>query len=150
MPGSLAIFTSIELLIVTWFDFKTNKIKNFWAIINLGFFFIFLFIFPQYFKFSLLHFLWPSLMLLTGFVLYILKIMGAGDSKFIFSLMLIIPTEEHTEYLLYLLCSTIVIAPIYLLHRKFQIGRWSGGKNIFAPVILLAWVGLIWMHFLKN
>lgn len=150
MPLSVAIFTSLELLLVAWFDYKTKKIKNYWPLINIAFFVLFVFLFPDFFR-PLLNHLWiPLIVLVVSFALYGLKIMGAGDGKFLFSLMLIIPSVDQLQYLIFLAYATVFVTPFYLLLRKVRSGSWFKGKNIFAPIILLAWVGFLCVNFLKK
>lgn len=84
--------------------------------------------------------------------------MGAGDSKYLATLFLLIPVEYHLLFLEKLILSTIVTGMIFLILKIIRsrkilgtyliAGHWSGIKHLiksrfsFAPVILLAWIFL--------
>lgn len=146
----------IELLIVGWLDFKYKKISNYWIGVNLGLSIICHMTFQSLFPLSWELLLFPVGFLVIGFFLYLLHIMGAGDSKFLASLFLVIPAEYHLMYFSKLVLATICVGFILLvMHlvkntsklKAYFIGHhWAGIKEIikskfsYAPVMLLAWL----------
>ncbi len=82
--------------------------------------------------------------------------MGAGDSKFLASLFLIIPPEFHLPFFEKLVVSTILVGTILFSYKVYKnsfelkayfISRyWEGIRKTlksrfsYAPVIFLAWV----------
>ncbi len=154
----------VQLLIVGFLDFKTHKISNYWIFINLGFAFIFHAFFDYLYPLSWGTFIFPLSFIGVGFFLYLLGIMGAGDSKFLASLFLVIPLEYHMVLFEKIVFSTLATGSIILFmkiifHRRTLIAyllsrHWSGVKNIiksrfsYAPVITLAWIllgGDLWL-----
>lgn len=145
-----------ELLIVAWIDFKTCKISNKWLLVNclmaLGFYLLL----PEAYQFNWEIFIFPIGFIIGGFLLYLVNIMGAGDSKFLASLFLMIPLEYHFPYFEKLIISTVITGAILLLYRisinggklkAYLVNRyWEGIKVTiksrfsYAPVILLAWM----------
>lgn len=160
IPISVYIFLLIELIGVSYIDLKQRKISNYWPIINLLLFIIFLIIFPDQYIFQLSTFIYPVVFLFVGFILFVLKIMGAGDTKYLFSFFLLIPKEIQDHFFVSLLWMTIIIGLSSLLitiaHNlkgiffAFQTYNLDGVKKIFgqkfpyAPVILLSWVWIGW------
>ncbi len=159
-PLTLFIFLSIELLIISYIDLKERKISNYWSILNLLAFLICLFVYPNIYEFSLNTFFYPFAWLFVGFFLFALKVMGGGDSKFLFSFFLMIPENFHEPFLMKLIYSTVVVGLFLLIFntiRKFdilsvavmtkdtsQIKRVYGTKFSFAPVIALSWMIFGW------
>lgn len=148
----------LELLVVSWIDIKTKKISNFWFVINLllaGLLFI---IFPESFTWNWQSLIFPTSWVLFGFVLFAFNIMGAGDSKFLASLFIVIPLVYQILMLEKLLYATIVVGVVFLSFKIFRdfaklkayalSAYWVGLKESirsnfsFAPVILLAWLML--------
>lgn len=146
----------IQVLIVAWVDFKTEKISNYWVILNLcvaPLLYIFL---PSDYVFSWEIFIFPVGFVVGGFILFLMNIMGAGDSKYLASLFLILPLEFHLSFFEKLVISTILTGAILLAIRIFREGKtikayllssyWGGIKQIlksrfsYAPVILIAWI----------
>lgn len=154
LPVYLFIF--IELLLVAWGDFKTRKISNYWSILNLIIFAIVAFIFPETYKIHHDIFIYSGLFLFVGFALFVMKVMGGGDAKFLSTFILIVPYSLHDKYLNYLLIGTVIVASILFMKNviknfKFLIEKLKvfdfeavkscfGSKFAFAPVILLAWI----------
>lgn len=150
------ILVMIELLIVGWIDFKTKKISNYWIILNL------VLSVGLYSMASVdYHLGWnilifPAGFIAGGFILFLLNVMGAGDSKFLASLFLLTPTEYQFILFEKIIVSTIFTGAILLSinffrNRKvliaFTINRhWRGIKDIiksrfsYAPVISVAWI----------
>lgn len=153
---SLALFWAIlaQLLIVSYVDVKTSKIRNYWPLLNL-LIFIGILIFTRSLP-ELTHFIFPVGMIVAGFVLFVFHIMGAGDSKYIASLFLLVPTPYHLLFMEKLLTVTIFVGSIllfmkfvksaakikvYLVTFYFKALRAEVHSHFsYAPVILVAWI----------
>ncbi len=157
------VFILLQLLIVSFIDFKHKIISNWWHVFNLCAFVLFVSI-------GLLEFDWRISyfsigFIIFGFILFNFKFMGAGDSKYLAFLFLLIPYQFHWLFFDYLLVSTIAVGSILLLIRiiknfskiyAFFLSRfWTALRDIiksefsYAPVILLAWVLLgikLWLN----
>ncbi|MBT7608568.1 MAG: hypothetical protein HN576_02355 [Bacteriovoracaceae bacterium] len=160
IPGAIYLFLLVELFFVAVIDFKTKKISNLWSIINLCFFILSFFLFPNQYILSLKLFFIPGCILLGGFGLYLLKIMGAGDSKYLFTFFLLTPLAVHETVFVYLAVSTVIIATCILIYNSiknfsnfiFAIKTFDkalfkqifGTKFTYAPVILFSWMWLGW------
>jgi prepilin peptidase CpaA len=160
IPVSIYWLLVVELALVSWGDVRTQKIPNFWSLLNIIFFILFLIFLPEIYPFAWGTFLYSAVFLAVGFVLFLLKIMGGGDSKFLFSFFLLIPMSLQSRALVLLLLSTVLIGGFLLLtnigknHEKIVasiktgyikgIKDCFGTKFSFAPVILLAWLWLGW------
>jgi prepilin peptidase CpaA len=150
------LFILIELLVVSYGDFKTRKIPNTWPILNLLIFIFFLFWSPENYPFVFNMFLYSLVFLFVGFVFFLVRIMGAGDSKFLFSFFLLVPLKVHPLVLNNLLLCTVYIGLSFFFYNTFKnfrgiynsiiIGHFSGLKRYFgtkfpfAPVILVSWI----------
>ncbi len=149
-----AIYISLQIIVVAWFDFKTKKISNLWTILNFILYLIFPFLLPDVYSFKLSTWFVPLAFIFVGFVLFKVDVMGAGDSKYLFSLFLIIPQVKHEYFLMTLLSFTAVIGVILLAWRLIskaeqikliiltRAGSFRdilGTKFTFAPVIMLSW-----------
>lgn len=146
----------VELIIVGWIDFKTEKISNLWVLVNILLSLVFHLAFRDQYPFSLELLLFPAGFIGIGFILYLMNIMGAGDSKFLASLFLIIPLEYHLTFFEKLVLSTIVTGAFLLVFRIIRNGStlkayyishyWAGIKLTlksrfsYAPVICVAWI----------
>jgi len=146
----------IELAFVGWIDLKTKKISNYWIVFNLVLSTSLRFYFTEDYLWSWEILAYPLGWLIIGLVLFQLRIMGAGDSKFLASLFLLIPLDFHWPMLEKLLLSTLIVGSILLLTKilsdfaqfKAQLltGYWKGllktvkSNFSYAPVILLAWL----------
>lgn len=160
IPGVLYIFLLIELVFVALIDIKTKKISNLWFIVNSFFFCLTFFIFPEQYILSLQLFVIPIGILIMGFLLYLLKIMGAGDAKYLFTFFLLTPLSSQEMVFVYLAQSTIIIGLCILAYNAlkngsdflFALKTWDkvlfkkifGTKFTYAPVILLSWMWLGW------
>ena len=154
----------LELVFVSLRDIKTKKISNWWAVANILIFIILTFVLPEYYIWSWRTFLYSGVFLLIGFALFLLNIMGAGDSKYLFSFFLLIPMNLQEQSFFYLLVSTVVTGLMFFLMNLItnlkdligylKVGDYKGVKSCFgskfafAPVILLAWLCVGW--FLRN
>ena len=158
IPTSTFIFLFIEILAVTYLDLKVRKIPNSFAILNLIFFTYLILYQKAFYSFAWEHFAYSIIFLIIGFFLFTLKVMGGGDSKFLASFFLTIPTNYQDFFLLNLLWTTIIVSGILFLiniienfvriikhirAREFSnIKNYFGKKIPFAPVILMAWIWL--------
>lgn len=149
---------AFQLLFVAWFDLRKKTISNYWPLINLTLAFILYLAFPDVYLFSWELLLFPVGFILIGFVLFLMGIMGAGDSKYLASLFLIIPYQYHFAFFEKLLLTTIMVGGLLLslkVLRNFSTLKaylwshhWSGLKETirsrfsYAPVIFLAWIVL--------
>lgn len=160
MPLPIYLFILIELIFVAVADIRTNKIVNTWSILNLVFFLLLLYVSPEYYFFKLDTFMYSFVFLLVGFMLFLLRIMGGGDSKFLFTFFLIVPMHLQEKTFEYLLISTVLVGTFVFitnvaknfdkLKRSLKVGDHQtvkscfGSKFAFAPVILLAWIWIGW------
>lgn len=163
LPIVVYIFISIQLLFVAYIDFKTKKISNVWMLINFIFFVVLTFVFPLSYTWSIQVFIFPMAFLFVGFSLFMLNIMGGGDSKYLSSLYLLVPLEHQEVTFVYLLYATILVGSTLLLfnilknldiiihHFKMRdiagIKRIFGKKFTYAPVIFIAWMWFGWQNY---
>lgn len=156
MTGWIYYLILAQLVIVSWIDIKTKKISNLWLLVNLVLGVAFHFIFPETYPWEWATLLFPLGWLLVGFLLFVLGIMGAGDSKYLASLFLIIPLEQQVIMLEKIIYATLVVGFITLtfkLAKDFQKIKayafstyWKGlvtsirSSFSYAPVVLLAWI----------
>ena len=147
---------SFQLMLVAWFDLKKKTISNYWPVLNLLTAIAVYLSLPQTFEFSWAIFLFPIGFIVIGFLLFLVGIMGAGDSKYLASLFLVIPVQYHLPFFEKLLIATILIGGILLtfkiimnfskLRAYMWAQYWKGLKETirskfsYAPVILLAWI----------
>jgi prepilin peptidase CpaA len=152
----LILLTFIELLIVAWIEFKTEKISNMWALLNLILALILYTNFRSLYPMSWEILLFPLGSICLGFILYLFNIMGAGDSKYLGSLFLIIPLEYQFLFFEKLVASTILTGGILFFIRLFKqrhelkvffFTRYLEGikdaiksRFSYAPVVTLAWL----------
>lgn len=146
----------IELVIVSAIDIKIKKISNIWFFVNLVIHIALHFLFPTLYPWEWATLLFPLGWIVAGFGLFLLKIMGAGDSKYLASLFLLIPLHLQSQMMEKVLYSTLVVGLVML---TFKIAKdfkkikayafsayWKGFKESirssfsFAPVVLLAWI----------
>jgi prepilin peptidase CpaA len=163
LPIVVYIFVSIQLLFVAYIDFKTQKIANMWVLINFLFFCLLSAIFPTLYIWSVQVFIFPLAFLFVGFALYVMNIMGGGDSKYLSSLYLLVPLEMQESVFTYLLYATILVGStlllfnllknldIIILHFRMRdiagIKRIFGKKFTYAPVIFIAWMWFGWQNY---
>jgi prepilin peptidase CpaA len=162
MLNLLYFFLLIQSVIVSVIDFKTRKISNLWPILNILVAVVGFLAFAEYLPFSWGVLNYPVGVFIIGVFLFTMKIMGAGDSKYLASLLLLLPQSLHEELLLKLVIVTIAFALalflINLLSNTQKLknaiklksiselkGVW-GKKFPFAPLIFFAigWLG--WQH----
>lgn len=163
MPWYAYTFVLIELLIVAWIDFKISKISNYWTIVNIVTFITLAVAFPEIYKFNIKTFFLPLAFVLAGYMLFTLNIMGAGDSKYLFSIFILIPYGTQDLALYTLIYSTVTVGMMSFFINVYQnktklldayeqknvemIKGVFGKKFTYAPVILLSWV---WFGFLAK
>ena len=151
-------FILIELVLVGWIDFKTQKISNRWIIINLVASVVLYATFKENYPLSWEVLIFPLGFIFVGFFLYLVNVMGAGDSKYLASLFLVVPLDLHLVLFEKIVLTTISTGAFLLIYRIFLnrndfkaflvSHHWEGIKQIlksrfsYAPVILLSWVFL--------
>lgn len=156
IPPAIYIFILIELAIVSYLDIKFRKIKNYWSLLNLTLAVIFFIAFPGIYHLKLETFGYPVVFFFVGFVLFLLKIMGGGDSKFLSTFFLIVPTKAHDEVFIHLLMATVIVGSLFFLANIFRnfegilesfrdsnikgVKNYFGKKFAYAPVILFSWI----------
>ncbi len=156
MAQNLTYFSILVCLVaVAWIDFRTKKISNHWTLFNL-ISFVGLVAFSPLHHLNLHTFIYPVLILLTGFVLFTLNVMGGGDAKYISTLFLLIPQQWHAAFLERLVISTCLIACMLIIVnisrnyskviKEVQLRNLKGLSSCFgtrfsyAPVVLFAWL----------
>ncbi|AUN96698.1 hypothetical protein DOM21_18325 [Bacteriovorax stolpii] len=163
LPIVVYIFISIQLLFVAYIDFKSKKISNMWMLINFLFFCLLTLIFPHIYVWSVHTFIFPLIFLLVGFMLFIMNIMGGGDSKYLSSLYLLVPVQFQETTFTYLLYATVLVGSslllfnvlkhldIIIVHFKMRdiagIKKIFGKKFTYAPVIFIAWMWFGWQNY---
>lgn len=146
----------IQLVVVGWVDFKTQKISNNWFFVNIGASVLLHIFMQQYYPLTWEMLIFPVGIVVVGFFLYLAHVMGAGDSKYLASLFFVIPLELHLPFLEKIVVSTIFTGFSLLIFRfvkegpklkaYFMNSYWEGIKNTiksrfsYAPVILVAWI----------
>lgn len=156
IPWPLYGLLLVELLLVGWIDLKTKKISNLWALINVTLSVVIYVFLSGNYPFSFEIFLFPLGFIVIGFILYLMNIMGAGDSKFLATFFLLVPLELQMVFFEKLIISTLVTGVMFLIFRIVTQGRtlqayfisrhWSGLKEVvrsrfsYAPVVGLAWI----------
>lgn len=150
----LYTLVALQLLVVSLIDLKTKKISNYWLLVN------FVIAIAAYvgglhpFEWKIL--LYPVGAVVVGFALFLVNIMGAGDSKYLASLFLVLPYRLHQSYLENVLISTILVGAILLmtklLTRFSRIKGYALSLHVkgvlseirshfsYAPVLFLAWL----------
>ncbi|MBT4790632.1 MAG: hypothetical protein HON90_03595 [Halobacteriovoraceae bacterium] len=159
------LFILVELCFVAYIDIKHRKIKNIWSIVN---FLVAVLLFTtrsEIYPFQLDSFLFTFACVAAGFLLFLLKIMGGGDSKYLASFFLLIPLSLQDEVFYYLLIITIIIGLFMLLKNSISnyekiiqsfkekdiqgVKSCFGTKFAYAPVILVTWIWIGWDIFIN-
>lgn len=156
MSPTIFILLAIQLLIVAVLDLKNKKISNLWPLLNIGIFFVLLIILPALYSLKWQLLIFPVGFIVIGFILFLLDIMGAGDSKYLASLFLLIPLDYHFRYFDKLISVTLVVGGLLLLKTIFKnldkfkayfvSHHWRGFQELirsrfsYAPVMFLAWI----------
>lgn len=156
----LYFFLLIELIFVSYGDLKYRKISNLWSIVNLAFSLLLFVSYPKLYPFNLSTFQYTFVFIMVGFILFQLKIMGGGDSKYLATFFLLIPYKSQDEVFSYLLISTIFIGVMFFVNNVLKnydkimqsivdknlegVKSCFGSKFPFAPVILVSWILVGW------
>ena len=162
LPVVVFIFISIELLVVAYVDFKTSKISTMWIIINFILFCVLSIIYPQIYIWNIFALLFPLAFLFVGFALFVMNIMGGGDSKYLSSLYLLVPLAFQESVFIHLLYTTVIVGSSLLLLNTLKnfdkiiflvkngdilgIKKIFGKKFTYAPVIFIAWMWFGWQN----
>jgi len=159
---SLYFFLLIELVAVSYIDLLTKKISNAWFFLNI-LVFIFLLVFTSgLYDLNIDTFFYSTVFFAVGLFLFIFRIMGAGDSKYLVSLFILIPVNMQETALMCLLYTTIIIGGSHFIvnsiknfdkikealrEKKFDLLKGAYGKKFsFAPVILISWIWFGWKN----
>ena len=160
MSTLVSLFLLTQLLVISWLDLKTRKISNLWPLANILIFCMFVALYPQTYPLGWGLFGIPLLFFAAGYGLYLLKIMGAGDVKYLTSYFLLIPPAFHREAFFCLLYTTMLVGFVLILLRGvknfdrivlsslFREGSWLKGiwgkKVAYSPIILVSylWFGI--------
>ncbi len=156
MAQAFYFIVLLELLTVAWVDIRSHRISNAWALANICLTPVLYFAATSLYPLSWEALIFPIGFIVFGFLLYLLKIMGAGDSKFLASLFLLVPLEYQLPLFEKLIISTAITGALLLGYRSFVnrsslrayvlTGQWAGVRQVlrsrfsYAPVIVLAWV----------
>ena len=166
MPLFIYLFLLIQLSIISYLDLKWRRISNLWPLFNLVISIILFILFPKTYQFNWETFVYSFVFFWVGFIIYVLKIMGGGDSKYLASFFLLIPIPYQDPYLTILLSTTIIVGVYFLIlntsrgwntvKHAFLTGQLQLLKNVygrkfpFAPIILLSWLILgVWDFVIK-
>lgn len=153
---------AVQLTIVSIVDLKTRKISNRWSAVNLINAVILLLVLPEHYQLGWEMFNFPLVFFFVSFALFALKIMGAGDSKYISTFYLCVPFQEHERLFMFQLGLTIAIGIFLLamntvrnfdkiklawLIKDISVVKSIYGKSKFpySPVILVSWI--LWGAF---
>lgn len=150
------IFILLELVFVSYFDFRYQKISNKWSIVNFVVYFALLFLIPEFYVLSWSALFFPLVFLVITFFLYVVNIMGAGDSKFLFTFYLLVPETFHEDVFLCQAYLTVMIGGSLLIYNTYKnfdklklayihgdvgiVREVYGKKFAYAPVIFGAWI----------
>jgi prepilin peptidase CpaA len=157
---SIYIFLFCQIVLVAINDIKYRKISNQWFFLNVSLFIFGVVCLPGLYQFNSQTFLYSLVFLGVGLLGFALKIMGAGDSKYLFSLFLLTPQVWHDKSFNLLLISTMIIGGFSFITQFTQnyekiisfsksgyflgVKECLGNKFPYAPVILMSW---IWLGF---
>lgn len=152
----LYTFVFIELVFVTIADIKHKKISNLWSLLNIFLAITLFILFPKIYTFNFEALQYSLVFIVVGFFLFLLNIMGGGDSKYLASFFLIIPVSLQDLIFYYLLITTIVVGLLFFFRNVIQerqniissllrqdvggIKKSFGTKFAYAPVIMTTWI----------
>jgi len=159
----LSYYLLVQTAAVAALDLKTKKISNIWPILNCALAVILLIALPKVYFTGLGGWILWVLLVAGCVTLYAKNIMGAGDVKYLFSFFLLLPPQIRAEVLMTLSLVIIVVGGFWLLRKVwgqwyYLINLWSlgenqeimriiHGKNVFAPLVFLAWVLWFIQHY---
>lgn len=154
MKSWLFAILLVELLVVSYIDIRTKRISNFWSAAHFVLFLL-LSVINQDWP-SGTHYIFPAGMIIVGFGLYVFHIMGAGDSKYLASIFLLVPTPFHMLFMEKLLTMTIFVGTILLIVKFVKsaakikaylmtfylkaLKSELSSRISYAPVILVSWI----------
>ena len=163
---ALYLLILIQLFWVSLIDIKHKKISNQWIYFNLALTAILWIAFPDNYAVTGQKLLYSLTFFAVGFVLYLIKIIGAGDSKYLASLYLVIPINWCELALYSLFLSTLIIGgfvffttvvkkydqlwPSFMARDYAQVAKLLNNRFSYAPVILVSWVLLGVLVFWKT
>ena len=101
IPLSIYAYILIVLVFVAYLDFKYRKISNLCTILNIVSSISIFFLFPDHRFLILKSFYLPITIFIIGVILFKYRIMGGGDSKFLATLLLLIPSPTTTKFLVF-------------------------------------------------
>ncbi|HXH31628.1 MAG TPA: prepilin peptidase [Bacteriovoracaceae bacterium] len=156
MLSSLYLYLLLQLLAVTFIDIRSRKISNLWPLANLSVAILLYAFLQEQYPLTFRALVFPLGFILIGFPLFLLKIMGAGDSKYLASLFLLLPVTLHESFFEGLVISTVFIGAVLLTMKvatdfrrigaDLRARQWGelrkklASRFSYAPVILIAWV----------
>ncbi len=159
----LSYYLLVQTAAVAVLDLKTKKISNIWPVLNCALALILFIALPKVYFTSWQG--WPLWIILVAVCvwLYAQRIMGAGDVKYLFSFFLVLPPAFRGEVLNILSLVIIVVGGYWLLKKVwgqwyYLLNLWSlgenqeilrliHGKNVFAPLVFLAWALWLVLHY---
>lgn len=146
----------VQLFFVSLVDIKHKKISNQWIYFNVLLTFVLWFLFPEQYVMNSQKILYSLTFIGVGFIFYLMKIMGAGDSKYLASFFMVIPAQWLEMSLYSLLFCTILIGVFVFFttvvksHSKLwisvltkdyvQFAQLINNKFSYAPVIFVSWL----------
>ena len=117
-------------------------------------------IFPDSYALNFSTFVWPIGFFAAGFILFLMRVMGGGDSKYLATFYLLIPQKFHEEAFLSLAIATVLVGgSVFIKNLLNNVNKivmaWQtkdvsvirgifGKKFAFAPVIFISWVWFGW------
>ena len=159
------IFLLIELSFVAFLDLKYRKIKNVWSVLNIIVAIALFAGFPNNYPLNIEMFQFALVFIVVGFALFMFKIMGGGDSKFLATFFLLVPLNFQEQVFYYLLIITIIVGLLFFInniivnHEKifenmkerniYGIKSCFGSKFAYAPVILITWIWFGWKIYIN-
>lgn len=170
ISATLFYYLLAQITTVSFLDFRSRRIKNFWPALNfLSFLVIAIFVSESVYKLWWMHLQIPLGALVVGFLLFWIrvggvKIMGGGDGKYLASLFLLMPTPLQLPFLESILVVTVLVAGILFLMnvfknfkfvinsiwlKQFNMSKVFGTRFPFAPLILVAWLWLAIERFIS-
>lgn len=163
---TLYLLIFIQLFWVSLIDIKHKKISNQWIFLNLGLTLFLWVAFPNQYAVTGEKLIYSITFVAVGFVLYLVRIIGAGDSKYLASLYLVIPIDWCEIALYSLFLSTVIIGGFVFFTtvvKKYdqlwisfaardykEMAKLLNNRFSYAPVILVSWVLLGFLVFGKQ
>ena len=156
IPVTVCGFLFIELIVVSYCDFKSRHILNIWSVLNILLYCVFLIIFSDIYTPTISALVIPSMWIFVGFFLYKWNIMGAGDSKYLCTFFLLIPQAIQMEMLeslaygtlltglpllVFNVCKNIKSIILFLRTKDYlSLKGYFGKKITYIPVIFISYI----------